>query len=174
MTSPRRPAPELSMRNIFVRQGRKGSGSMIPRTRVSAQVNAQGGCPHGCSQGGCYPAVHGGSHGQIAQRIRRRLRRQSRGASGNRDSTVSHRAAHDNTAALLHGTSCGQIERSIRAVPAEALMPLSLFPFRAQTGHEARAIPVGHPCQDGDIGNENFDLAPPLFPRSQPCTRGQS
>jgi len=114
----------------------------------------------------------GKSHSAFA----RRLRRQSRGASGDRDSTVSHRAAHHNTAALLHGTSCGQIERRICAVPAEALTPVSRFPFRAQTGHEARAIPVGRPCQDQGIGNENFgpDLAPHLFPTSEPCTRGQS
>jgi hypothetical protein len=124
------------MRNIFVRQGRKVSGSMIPHTRVSAQVNAQGGCPHGCSQGGCYPAVHGGSHGQIAQRIRRRLRRQSRGASGGRDSTVSPRAAHDNTAALLH--IVWQIERRIRAAPPGALTSLSRFPFRAQAMKRGR------------------------------------
>ena len=95
----------------------------------------------------------GKSHSAFA----RRLRRQSRGASGGRDSTVSPRAAHDNTAALLHSTSCGQIELRICTVPAEALTPLSRFPFRAQTGHEARAIPVGRPCQDGGLGNENFD-----------------
>ena len=95
---------------------------------------------------------------------------------GKANSTISHRATHDNTAALLHSTSCGQIELRICTVPAEALTPLSRFPFRAQTGHEARAIPVGRPCQDGGLGNENFDpdLAPPLFPRSQPCTRGRS
>jgi hypothetical protein len=164
------------MRNIFVRQGRKVSGSMIPHTHVSAQVYAQGGCPHGCSHGGCYPAVHGGSHGQIAQRIRaapaqaepRRLRRQRQHCFPP-SRTPQHRcfvARH-----IVWANRTAHLP-----VPAEALTPVSRFPFRAQTGHEARAIPVGRPCQDQGIGNENFgpDLAPHLFPPSEPCTRGQS
>ena len=61
------------------------------------------------------------------------------------------------TTQLLCCTSCGQIERRIRAAPPGALTSLSRFPFRAQAGHEARAIPVGRPCQDGGLGNENFD-----------------
>ena len=61
------------------------------------------------------------------------------------------------TTQLLCCTSCGQIERRIRAAPPGALASLSRFPFRAQAGHEALAILIGRLCQDGGLGNENFD-----------------
>jgi len=80
----------------------------------------------------CKAVCTGKSHSAFA----RRLRRQSRGASGGRDSTVSPRAAHDNTAALLH--IVWQIERRIRAAPPGALTSLSRFPFRAQAMKRGR------------------------------------
>ena len=96
----------------------------------------------------------GKSHSAFA----RRLLRQSRGASGGRDSSVSPRAAHDNTAALLSCTAhrVGKANGAFAAPPG-ALTSFSRFPFRAQTGHEARAIPVDRPCHVGGLGHENFE-----------------